>query len=300
MRILITGASGLIGTRLVFQLFQKGYDVSVLGRAKKTGQVKSYVWDISKRIIEREALQNVDTIVHLAGAGVMDKRWNEKRKKEILESRILSTRLLYEELQKQGHPVKNFISASAIGYYGFDDPDRIFTETDPPGKDFLADVTKQWEGEATKIEDLSIRVVRMRIGIVLSKEGGVLPAMLTPIKFLAGAPFGSGNQFISWVHIDDLCNMFIKAIEDEHMQGAYNAVAPFPVTNKELTYAIAKLARKPILIPSVPNAALKVLLGEMADLVLKGSRVSSRKIEQAGYDIKFKKIEDALHDLIKV
>jgi uncharacterized protein (TIGR01777 family) len=296
--ILISGASGLIGSQLTDLLEQKGYTVSHLGRTRTTTVKKSFIWDIDNQFIEPDALQHVDTIIHLAGAGVVDKRWTKKRKQEILESRTKSSALLFSALSKGNHRVENFISASAIGIYGFEENESIMTENSSSGNDFLAQVTEAWEHEVDKIQALKIRVVKIRIGIVLSSEGGALAPMAKSVKLLVGAPLGSGTQYVSWIHIDDLCNIFVKAVEDKNMQGAYNGVAPHPVTNKELTTAIAKTLHKPLLIPSVPPFALKLLLGEMGDLVLKGSQVSCKKIEDAGYHFKFRTVEAALHDLL--
>jgi uncharacterized protein len=296
--ILITGASGLIGTRLTALLQQKGYTVSHLGRSKKNGTVKSFTWDVTRQTVDSEAFKNADTIIHLAGASVAEKRWTAKRKQEILESRTHSTRLLYSALSQAQYPVTSIISASAIGYYGFES-NQWLTEESAPGKDYLADVTRQWENEVDKIATLGIRAVKMRIGIVLSTEGGALESMAKPIRLLAGAPLGTGNQYISWIHIDDLCDMFIKAVEDNRMSGPYNAVAPAPVTNGELTKLIAEKLKKPLILPAVPKFALKLILGEMAEIVVSGSRVSPQKILAAGYNFKFTKVDQALDDLLQ-
>jgi uncharacterized protein (TIGR01777 family) len=297
--ILITGASGLIGSRLTQLLLKRGDHVAHLGRASRASGIKSFVWDIKKQKIDTEAFTSVDTIIHLAGASVADKRWTKDRKKEIIESRTESTRLLFEALRGNKHSVKNFISASGTGYYGFGDAETVFTETSKPGNDFLAQVTQYWEKEADKIQDLGIRVVKIRIGIVLSEKGGALKEIAKPVKFLAGAPLGSGNQIVSWIHIDDLCGIFIKAVDDEKINGTYNAAAPLPVTNRELTKAIGAALNKPVFLPAVPASLLKLALGEMAEIVLEGNRVSPEKIVQAGYTFRFTVLEDALTDLFK-
>jgi uncharacterized protein (TIGR01777 family) len=296
--ILITGASGLIGTRLTEMLLQKGHHVSHLGRTKKNnGQVKSFRWNVDQHQIDEDALQGIDTIIHLAGAGVADKRWTQKRKHEILESRTRSTQLLFDTLEKRNHSVKSVISASAIGYYGFESSDEL-TETSAAGKDFLSNVTKQWEEEVNKIESLGIRIIKIRIGIVLSEKGGALKEMMKPIKFYVGAPLGSGNQYVSWIHIDDLCAIFCKAVEDINMRGAYNGVGPYAVTNRTLTRAIAKVLDKPMFLPPVPSFIMKLIIGEMADIVLGGSKVSSTKIQRAGFSFQFDTLEKALRDLL--
>lgn len=292
--ILLTGASGLVGTSLTTLLVNKGYSVRHLGRTKKKGNIQSFVWDIAKGYIEEGAFNGVDTIIHLAGAGIADKPWTYKRKQEILESRTKSSSLLYEVLGKTQHSVKRFISASAIGYYGFSPGDDVFTEDSDSGEGFLADVVKQWEHEVDKIEKLNIRTVKIRIGIVLSAEGGALKEIAQPVRWGVGAPLGSGKQFMSWIHIEDLCRMFIHAVEQDAMHGAYNAVTPTPVTNREITRAIAKALHRPLLLPPVPGFVLKLMLGEMADLVLYGSKVSADKIQQTGFTYTYSDLDKAI------
>ncbi len=297
-KILITGASGLIGSRLTEMLLQKGYRVSHLGRTKKTDAVSSYVWNVDKGTFDREALVGVDTIIHLAGAGVADKRWNEKRKKEILESRVKSSCLLFETLKQGNHSVKAVVSASAIGYYGFCLDERVFTEESKPGSDYLAQVTKQWEEEVDKISSLGIRVAKLRMGIVLSENGGALVEMGRPIRLGVGAPLGTGKQYLSWIHIDDLCAMFIKAAEDDHMQGAYNAVCDW-VTNKELTKSIANILKRPLWLPPIPGFVMRIVVGEMSVIVVNGSKISSEKIRRTGFVFQFDKLNSALKILLK-
>jgi uncharacterized protein (TIGR01777 family) len=296
MRIIITGASGLIGTRLTELLTQHRQEVSHLGRRKKAGKIPSFVWDVNKWTIDEQALKDVDAVIHLAGAGVADKRWSAKRKQEILESRIKSTALLACYLDRYPN-VKTVVSASAIGYYGFGH-ETEFTEESKPGDNFLAQVVKAWEAEVDKIRDR--RVVKLRIGIVLSEKGGALKKMTTPIRWCIGAPLGTGRQYMSWIHLDDLCRMFIKAIEDPAMNGAYNATGPYATTNYDLTRAIATTIRKPLLLPAVPAVVLRILVGEIAEIVLNGSIVSSKKIQQAGFTFQFPMLEEALRDLLSM
>lgn len=296
-KILITGASGLVGTRLTEMLLEKGHHVSHVGRTKKSGRVLSFVWDVEKNEIEQEALVGVDTIIHLAGAGVAEKRWNENRKKEILVSRTKSSALLYQTLNKGNHGVKTFVSASAIGYYGFCLDERIFTEDSKPGSDYLAQVTKQWEESVDPISELGIRVTKLRIGIVLSNKGGALQEMAKPIRYGVGAALGSGNQYLSWIHIDDLCALFVKAAEDEKMHGAYNAVCDC-VTNKEITKSIAHILKKPLWLPPVPAFMMRIIIGEMAMIVVNGSKVSSDKIRATGFVFQYTDLEKALVDLL--
>lgn len=294
--ILITGASGLIGTRLTEMLLSEGFRVRHLTRSKKSNGVPSFVWDVRQELLEEGAFDSVDVIIHLAGAGIADKRWTDDRKKEILESRTKSTALLVEKLRTTKHTVQAFIASSAIGYYGFEG-DKVFSENDEPGTDFLAGVVKQWEALVDKIKTLNIRTVKIRTGIVLSKEGGALKEIAKPVQFGFGAPLGTGQQHMSWVHIDDLCRMFLFAITNKQMTGPYNGVSPTWTTNETLTKVVAKILKRPLWLPNVPGFALKLVLGEMADLVLQGSKISSAKIEDAGFDYRFPVLVNAVQDL---
>lgn len=296
-KILITGPSGLIGTRLTEQLLQKGYQVWHLSRNKKKG-IPSFTWDVENGIMDTKALEGVDAIVHLAGAGVADKRWTESRKKEILESRTKSSALLYKTLAGANHSVKSVISASAIGYYGFGFGEEVFKEDSRSGNDYLAQVTKQWEESVDTISSLNLRVVKLRIGIVLSNKGGALVEMARPIRWGIGAALGNGKQYLSWIHLDDVCAMFIKAVEDETMQGAYNAVSGDWVTNKVLTQRIAKVLKKPLLLPNVPTFVMKILIGEMAVIVINGSKISADKIKETGFVFRYSNLEKALESLM--
>lgn len=299
-KVLITGGTGLIGSRLTELLIESGYEVSYLSRSKGNGRIKKYVWDIYKKYIDQDAIKNADYIISLAGANVFEKKWSKEFKKEILDSRVQSTNLLYDQLRSTPNNVKAFISASAIGYYGFDTGSEWINEQDKPGDDFLSEVVKQWEASTSKIQELNIRTVMFRIGIVLSSNGGALEKLLTPIRFNTGAALGSGKQYVSWIHVDDLCFMMIKALEDETLSGVYNAVAPEPVTNEVLTKEIAHAIDKNIFLPNVPSIALKFLLGsERASILLGGNRVSSEKIEKAGYKFHFRELNTALQNLLK-
>jgi len=296
--ILITGGSGLIGSKLTQLLQTSGFQVSHLSRSTRPHQTKSFLWNIKERTIDASALEGAYAIVHLAGTNVGDKRWTKQRKQEILNSRLESTSLLYEELKKGNHDVRTFVSASAVGFYGYDHDEHYFTEEDKQGAGFQANVVGSWERAVDKIATLGIRVVKLRGGVVLSEKGGALKEMMLPVKLYVGSPLGTGDQMMSWIHIDDLCRMYIKSIEDENMVGVYNAVAPNPVSNKEFTKLLAKTLEKPIWLPRVPGLVIKILFGEMAEVVLKGSMISSEKIEAAEFDFKFVNLEDALVDLL--
>ena len=300
--VLITGGSGLVGSRLTELLRTKDYVVSHLSRspAPPSSSIPTYQWDIKQQSIDPQALADADYVIHLAGAGVADQRWTDKRKQVILSSRTESTKLLRDAIAQAGPAtIKAFVSASAIGIYGTDTGDTLLTEESPAADDFLADVVVQWEAAVDEIQKLGVRTVKYRIGIVLSTLGGALPPIARTVRWGVGAPLGSGEQYLSWIHIDDLCRMFIHALENEEMAGSYNAGGPQPVTNEALTRAVARVMHRPLWMPNVPGFALKLALGELASAVLGGNRVSSRKIEDAGFRHKFDQLALALADLLK-
>ncbi|MDN3687809.1 TIGR01777 family oxidoreductase [Cyclobacterium jeungdonense] len=294
--ILITGGSGLIGNSITKLLVHKGKEVAWLSRNPDKQEQKSFYWDPEKDILDQESLYWADGIIHLAGAGVADKRWTDSRKKEILDSRVKSSLLLFQELQKIKDKPKAFISSSAVGYYGIDTGEKLVFEGDPPGKDFLASVVKEWETATEKIQDLKIRTVLLRIGIVLSKDGGALPEILKPP---VAAPLGDGKQYMSWIHIEDLSRMFVHALENPGLSGIYNAVGPVPVTNRGLTKKAAHFKGKPFIGVGVPGFALKIILGEMAEMVIGGNRVSSEKMEGTGFRYLYSDLNQALKQIFK-
>ncbi len=299
MNILITGGTGMIGHRLTELLLAKGHKVSYLSRKKeKMPKVEVFQWDIQKGYIEEGALEAADYVVHLAGAGIADKRWTDERKKEIIDSRIQPIELINSYLQKNNIQLKGFISASAIGIYGGDTGDVRLDENSELGNDFLAECTKLWEIHAKKVTNAA-RIVSVRIGIVLSEKGGALPKLVQPIRLGFGAALGSGKQFMSWIHVDDLCEIFVKAIEDDTMQGPYNAVAPNPVTNQEMTSVAAQVLKKPLWLPNVPIFALKLVFGEMGIVVTGGNFVLNKRLsKETDFQYKFINIKEALNDLL--
>ena len=298
-KVLITGGSGTIGSRLTTLLQERGYEVSHLTRSARKASVMTYIWDPASGSIDSAALNEVDAIVHLAGAGIADKRWSEKRKNEILSSRTESTKLLSETLRSIPNQVKVFVSASGISYYGLDRPrHHAFVETDPPASDFMAQVTVAWEKSVSEIDHPAIRTAMIRTGVVLSNESGALKKLVMPVRFLVGAPLGSGDQYFNWIHIDDLCRLYVKAIEDPSTRGVYNAVAPNPVTNKELTRTIARVLKKPLWLPPIPAFVVRAIAGEVSELVLKGGKISSEKTERSGFEFQFRTIDKALNDLL--
>jgi len=303
--VLITGGTGLVGTRLTELLLQKGYTVSYLSRSAGSERspiqpgVRVYNWHIDKGELDAEALLEANYIIHLAGAGVADKRWTSERKQEIITSRTASAGLIAAKLKTVRHQVSAFLSASAIGYYGANTGRQIMTEESPSGSDFLAGVTRRWETAADAIAQLGIRTVKLRIGIVLSGQGGALAKIAQPVRLGAGAPLGSGKQITSWIHVDDLARLFVYALENESMQGIYNAVAPNPVTNEELTHLVAKVLNKPLWLPKVPAFAIRLAMGEMAEIVLGGNHVVNRRIaRETAFTYRFTEAEKALQDLL--
>lgn len=299
-RVLITGGSGLIGQDLRIRLEERGYKVALLSRsARKARQTKSFTWDIDKGEIDRDALNNSDYIIHLAGANIGALRWTRKRKQEIRSSRIDSIDLIFNNLDLQQKKLKAFISSSAIGYYGAINSEHIFNETDPPSGDFLGRTCKEWEDAADRFAEAGIRTVKIRTGIVLSNKGGALSKLQLPVKLGFGVPLGNGKQYMPWIHMDDLGAIYLQALEDEKMFGAYNAVAPEHITNEELTRRLAQALKKPFWIPNIPSFLMKLLFGEMAAMLLYGSRISSEKIREAGFSFRFPDTESAFNELFK-
>lgn len=297
--VLLTGGSGLIGRHLCRCLKEKGYEVTVLSRSRKNSSaISTYIWDIEKMEIEGEAIDNADYIIHLAGENIGEKRWTARRKQQIINSRIKTGQLLFEKVREQHKNLKAFISASAVGYYGAITSKSIFSENDPPADDFLGETCKKWEQTADRFQESGIRTVKIRTGIVLTKQGGVLSRLLTPVIMGIGSAIGNGKQYMPWIHIEDLCGIYIKAIEDVLMEGAYNAVAPDQKTNEEFTLTIARVCKKPFWFPHIPGFIIRLLLGEMSKMLLKGSRISSDKIQRSGYKFMFPDLESALTDLI--
>lgn len=307
--ILISGGTGLIGSELSKLLLEKGHKVIILTRNLKraidrhaANERLTYAsWDARAQSIDKDAIQNADYIVHLAGEGIADKRWTEKRKKAIVQSRIQASTLIVKALREIPNRVQAVISASAIGWYG---PDRQgntpFVETDPPDKSFLGDTCKWWEESIQPVAELGKRLVKCRFGIVLSNNGGAFPEFKKPIQFGLASILGSGRQVLSWIHIDDLCRLLLFAIENDQLQGVYNAVAPHPVSNKELILALAQRMRgNTFLAMHVPAWVLKTVFGELSIEVLKSTTVSAEKIRSTGFQFVYPQIDAALNDLIK-
>ena len=304
--ILITGGTGLIGKALTNALLEKNYKVIILTRGAvnqhtKTGNLSYAQWDIHNQQIEKEAINSADYIIHLAGAGVADKRWTKKRKQEIVNSRVKSSELIVKALKEIPNNIKAVINASAIGWYGADpvipNP-KPFREDDPNDNAFLGETCKLWEKSLEPVKKMGKRLIKLRTGIVLSNEGGALKEFKSSLRFGVAAILGNGKQIISWIHIDDLVRLYIAAIEDQNMNGVYNAVAPAPVSNKGLTLQLARMQKGNFFIPvHVPTFVLKMVLGEMSVEVLKSATVSCDKVHYGGFIFLYPSIEAALANL---
>lgn len=289
-KILVTGGTGLVGRRLTALLTEKNHEVRILSRNPKNEN--EFKWDFSKGFLDDKAIENIDYIIHLAGAGIADKRWTKERKEVILNSRVATANLIFDKIKAQNIPLKGFISASGSNYYGAQTTAKVFKESDAVGTDFLGQVCLKWEAAANQFKDLNIPVTILRTGVVLSKTGGALEKMRTPIV----SPLGSGNQYMAWIHIDDLCNLYIKAIEETFV-GVYNAVSPEFHTSKTFSKALAKAIKRPFLPIAVPGFLLKLVFGELAIILLHGSRLSSDKIKEKGFIFKYKELALALKNL---
>ena len=289
-KVLITGGTGLVGSRLTELLLKKNHEVVILSRNPK--EQNEFKWDIKNDFIDDKAFENIDYIIHLAGAGIADERWSDKRKKVIIDSRVETANLLFKKVKELNLNLKGFVSASGSGYYGAVTSDKIFKETDKLGNDFLGKVCQKWEDAAHQFKALKVPVTILRTGIVLSKTGGALEKMKTPII----SPLGSGNQYLPWIHIDDLAEMYIYTIEN-NIEGVFNAVAPEHHTSKTFSKALAKNINRPFIGVNVPSFALKLMFGDMSQILLKGSRLSSKKIEKNGYPFRFKTLNKALSNL---
>ncbi|WP_404985675.1 TIGR01777 family oxidoreductase [Chryseobacterium sp. M5] len=296
--VLITGASGAIA-RVLSKKLENQYSIRFLTRKKEAEN--EFEWDLENQIVDENAFENVSHIIHLAGANISEKRWTEDRKKELISSRVDSAKLILNTLQKKNLKLKSFISASGINFYGTKTTDKIFTENDAPGNDFLSEVVVIWEKAADEFKEQNVaeRVVKIRTAVVLSKNEGALAKMMTPIQFGIGSPLGSGKQYMPWIHIDDICSIYEFALKNPEVEGSYNASAPQHTTNENLTKLIAKVLNKPLFMPNVPSFILKLIFGELADALLEGSRASSEKIIKAGFEFQFPDLKMALEDLLK-
>lgn len=297
--ILLAGGTGLIGRKLAKIFRAKGYEVRVMTRHPKGHDTyASFGWDLDEMRMEAAALKDIDVIINLAGEGIANKRWTTQQKKKIIDTRVLSTKLLFDTVQSTQEIPAAFIAASGIGYYGMVTQSQPFVESDEPGKDYLGKTCVDWEAASLQFESIGIRTVILRTGVVLAKEGGALPKMTMTKKFGFLNALGSGKQYFPWIHIEDLVAIYQFALEHDKMTGIYNAVAPAMDTQNEFIDAIVKQGKGVWRLPNVPAFLMKALMGEMSGLVLKGSPASCDKLLDAGYQFKYSDVADAVEDLV--
>jgi len=300
MRILVTGATGLIGSAIVKQCHAKGIAVHYLttrtSKLSNNENYKGFYWNPNAGEIDIDCLKDVDTIIHLVGASI-SKRWTKSHKQAILDSRLKTTALLHDTIKKNPNTIKRIISASAIGYYPSSET-KYYTENETQvSNSFLGQVVNVWEQEVNTFKALDIKIAKVRIGLVFSNKGGAFPEIAKPIKYAAGAVMGSGKQWVSWIHLEDLTRLFMHVL-DHNLEGVYNGVSPNPITNKELTVATAKKLKKPLVLPNIPRFAMKLTLGEMHILLFESQRVSSKKIEDTGFSFNYNNLALALEELV--
>ncbi len=299
MRLLITGATGMIGRSIVKQCLKRDYQVHFLTtdveKLNNFQGCRGFHWNPQKMEIDKDCLTGVDKIIHLAGAPI-SKRWTKTYKKQIVKSRVDTAQLLFDTLVKEKHQVSHFISASAIGIYP-SSPDRLYDEDSPEvADDFLGRVVQDWEAAADQFKALDMAVAKIRIGLVLSQEGGFLKAIKTPISIFAGSCLGSGQQWQSWIHLKDLVSLFLFVAENNQV-GVFNAVAPHPVKQKKIIKQVAHHLQRPVLLPPIPGVFLRMILGEMAVMVLSSQLIRSKRLDEKGFYFKYHHLSNALKDL---
>ena len=298
--VVLTGGTGFVGKKLTRLLLENGFSVSVLSRSVKENSegILYYKWDVDAGTIDEQAILNADYVIHLAGENIGAKRWTVNRKKAILDSREKSTQLLFSCLHKHNKQLKAFVSASGVGIYGAITDEVICSETTPAASDFLGTVCQKWEAATNPIRDLGIRTVQIRTGLVLGKGDGVLQQLIPLFKYKLGSAIGSGKQYMPWIHIDDLCRIYLASMLNSEMQGPYNAAINDSTNNTIFSSALAKVFGYTIWLPNVPTFVLQLVLGEMAQLVLKGRRINSDAIEKTGFQFQYTDLEKALRDCI--
>ncbi|GEC73052.1 hypothetical protein SAMN05443543_10937 [Flavobacterium flevense] len=300
--IVITGGTGFVGRHLTKLLVANGFSVSIMSRTKKvnTENVFYYTWDVEKQTMEEEAVQKADYIIHLAGANIAGKPWTDKRKNEIVSSREQTAQLIYDTLQKTNTQLEAFVSASAVGIYGAMNGQAICHEDMQPANDFLGLTCQKWEVAADAFEKLGIRTVKIRTGLVMGENDGFLKKLAPVFKFKLGAALGSGKQYMPWIHIDDLCRIYLEAIQNPEMRGAYNAAVSDDTTNESFSKVLAKVYGYKLWLPNVPSFLIKLVLGEMSKLLLTGRRVSDAKIKKLGFQFKHTNLEATLRDCLSL
>ena len=297
--ILISGGTGLVGKALSNHLLSKGHEIRILSRnPKSTNNIKSFYWDVEKNEIDEKAFEGVEHIVHLAGSGIADKRWTDARKQEIIDSRVNSMKLITSIVKKKNIQLKSFVGASAIGIYGMISSETIYTETDKGQDDFLSQSCIKWENAYQEIQTLSNKNCIIRIGVVLSKDGGALKRLLPMFQLGLGSSVGNGKQYMPWIHIDDLVSIFHESLFNPNYNGVYNAVSLEETSNQAFSKQLAKSLSKPFFLPNVPAFILKLVFGEMANVLLEGSRISSKKLTNVGFQFQYPMLSEALSVIV--
>lgn len=298
--VLITGGTGLIGSHIAPLLKSMGWRTRLLSRSRVNlaHWDEIYTWNPESGEIETDAMNGVTHILHLAGAGISEKRWTDARKKKIAESRIQSAYLLHDTLLKSGNKIDTFVSASGIGWYGMITDEKVHTEDEPAAADFMGNTCHQWEASADQFSALGCRVVKLRTGIVLARDGGALPVLSRPVKLFTGCILGTGNQQMPWIHIDDLCRLYAEALENTSWNGAFNAVATDNCTHQQFMITLAKTLHRPLWPFRIPSGVLRLFLGEMAGVITEGSRISNKKLLDLSGDLKFNDLQAALTNLL--
>jgi len=299
-RILITGGTGLIGKALSQSLLAQGHSVHILSRTPRAGtKVPEFYWNVEKQEIDEKALEGVEHIVHLAGIGVADKRWTEKRRQEIINSRVDSMKLITNAVKSKGLRLRSVVGASAIGIYGMGTSEKIFSENDRGPEDFLWKTCELWERSYDSIKALSDKTCILRIGVVLSEKGGALRRLLPIFKAGLGSPIGNGRQYLPWIHLDDMVALIVESLFNPALEGVYNAVATEHITNAYFSESIARALVKPYFMPAIPAFAMKLLYGEMANVLLRGVRASNQRLLDSGFRFRFPELKPALEAIVK-
>lgn len=291
-----------MGMALAKLLKAEGHTLVLLSRSAQAVEPYDavFTWNPDKAEIDSRALNQLDAIVHLAGAGIADKPWTEKRKQEILDSRVNSAQLLLKTLEQQKQRIQVFVSGSAVGWYGAQTTSLLHVEEEPAANDFMGETCRRWEAAADDFSSVAKRIVKIRTGVVLAANDGALPELMKPFKFGFGAVLGSGKQQIPWIHVEDIARVFREALFNETWQGAFNATATEKCSNRTFTQTLGKVLKKPVFPIGVPSLALRLVLGEMSAVVLEGSRISNAKLRSTGFQFKFPELQSALHHLIRL
>lgn len=296
-KILIAGGTGFVGKQLIPFLVEKGYSIHVLTRnpsANSSKNIRFFQWEIERQYIDKKAFEGVETLINLTGANIGEKRWTKQRKKEIIDSRTNSIDVLYQYISENKFNINTFISSSAVGFYGAVTTDKTFVETSESGNDFLASVCQKWEDAALKFNDLGIRTIILRKGVILGKEGGMVKKLSPLAKLGINVSLGSGKQYLPWIDIRDLVRLYYFILSNTQLKGIFNAVATEQITMSDLSKALLQAFGKKSFLPNAPAFVIRLLFGEMAVMLLEGSKVSNEKLKTTGFIFEFDTIGKSL------